>query len=110
MEAKKEFIQVFNDIAVSAFGQSGISAENEAQNLAGIISYGLDALGEFGGVNDFRTVYLMDCIREKFDPKDSLGKEIHEFMFSVSTLIVQANRNVWDYCKISTAIQKIQNS
>lgn len=108
MEKKKEFIQVFNEIAVSAYGQSGMSAENEAQCVAGVISYGLDALGEFGGVNDFRTVFLMDCIREKFDPKDSIGKQIHEFMFSVNTLLVQANRNVWDYAKISKAIRKLQ--
>ena len=106
----KDFIKVFNDIAVSAFGESGMSAENEVQCLAGVICYGLDALGEFGGVNDFRAVYIMDCIREKFDPKDGIGKEIHDFMYSVNTLLVQANRNVWDYGKISTAIKKLANS
>lgn len=75
MEAKKEFIQVFNEIAVSAYGQSGMSAENEAQCVAGVICYGLDALGEFGGVNDFRTVYLMDASVRNSTRKTASGKK-----------------------------------
>ena len=108
METKKEFIQVFSEIGVDAFGQSRMNAENEAQNLAYLICYGMDALNEFGGVSDFRTAYLMQCIKMKFDPKDNIGKEVHEFIDNINTLVIQSNRYVWDFGKISTSIKKLQ--
>ena len=106
---KKEFIQVFSEIGVSALGKSGIAPEHEALNAASIIRYGLDALSEFGGVSDFSTIRLIQFICEKFDPKDKIGKEVHEFMNEVNILVIQSNRFVWDYGKISTAIENLEN-
>lgn len=105
---KKDFIHVFGEIGISALG--GKDVENEAPNTASIICYGLDALCEFGGITDFRSVYLMKCICDKFDPKDRTGKEVHQFIENVSTLVVQSNRFVWDFGKISNEIKKLENS
>ena len=106
----KDFIKVFSEIGVLASKESTMIAEYEAQTTASIICYALDALSEFGGISDFRTVYIMKCIRDKFDTEDSTGKEVHQFIEDVSTLLFQSNRFVWDFGKISTIIKEYEES
>ena len=108
MEAN-QFIDVFSEIGISAVGKSDIKQEYEAHNVASIICSGLSALSEFGGVCGSRTAYLMKVITDKFDKNDSVGKEVHNFMNEVNIMVIEANRYVWDFSKISTKIEKMKD-
>ncbi len=107
MEAK-EFINVFGEITKIAGEKPSKNVSNDAEHSLSIICHSLDAMSEFGGVSDSRAVYLMKCIRDKFDANDEVGKEVLRFIENVSTLLVDSNRFVWDYGKISTAIKKLE--
>ena len=109
METKKQFIEVFSEIAVSTFGDNGLKKECQGEDLTTTIIYGLEALSEFAFNCDSETVYTMKAIRDKFDPKERAGKEVHEFMDVINTMIIQANRYGWDFRKISQTLQKIKD-
>ncbi len=110
MEKINEFVQVFASIGALASKECNTTKDNEARSTASIVCYGLDALNEFAGNNDHRTSFLMKCIRDKFDPKDKFGAEIYQFMDSITELIIQSNRFVWEFGKISTIIKEYEKN
>ena len=106
---RNKFIEVFSEIGVNAFGKCDIKAEYEAQNAVLIICAGLDALNEFGGTCGSRTAYLMKIIRDKFENNDRLGKEVHDFIDSIGTMVIASNRYWLQFGAASTIIQKFQD-
>lgn len=106
---KNIFIEVFNEIGVSAFGMTNIEAKYEAQNTAMVICSSLDAMNELGGCCDSRTAYLMKMITDKFDKNDSVGKEVHEFISDINVMVIASNRYWLDFGRLSTAINQLQN-
>jgi len=106
---KQKFIEVFSELSTSAFGENKYKKESEAQNLAQIVCFALDALNEFGGTCGSRTAYLMKMITDKFDKNDSVGQEVHRFINDINVIVIESNRYVWDFGKISKAIEKIQD-
>ena len=109
METKKQFIEVFSEIAVSTFGDNGLKKECQGEDLTTTIIYGLEALSEFAFECDSEKVYTMEAIKKKFDPNTPTGKDVYDFMYTINTMIIQANRYGWDFRKISQTLQKIKD-
>lgn len=106
---KNQFIEVFSEIAIKTFGDDGHKKESQGEDLATTIIYGLEALSEFAFECDGEKVYTMETIKKKFDPNTPTGKEVHEFMCTINTMIIQANRYIWDFQKISQTLQKMKD-
>jgi len=51
----------------------------------------------------------MKAIRDKFDPKERTGKEVNDFLDIINSMIIQANRYVWDFHKISKVMQEFKD-
>jgi hypothetical protein len=105
-EKRNQFIDVFNQIGLDAFGDNGYNKEARAEDVAVIISQGLFALGEFGNRLDESAVSTIRKIREKFK-NDPIEDVINSFLDSVLFIIISANRNVWNFSPIANVIEAL---
>ncbi|HRZ96157.1 MAG TPA: hypothetical protein P5084_01265 [Paludibacter sp.] len=105
-----QFIEVFSKINDLSIRDQELTKEAKAESVTSVIWYGLDALSEFAFNCDCEKAHLLKVIREKFDPGEPIGDEVHKFIESIYTLIIQSNRYFSDYGKIARAVQEIENS
>lgn len=106
METKQQVIETFSKIRTSTFGDDGQKKEYQSDDLLTTIIYGLEALSGFALNCDYDAAHTMGAIRDKFDPKENIGRDVHALMDTVNTMIIQANRYGWDFAKIAQTLKK----